>query len=115
MALHFRARPASARAAGRRLALGSIGRFLLISTVLIIASGSITWARDDKDKDKKDTKRASLVLKATPPIAFSPAKVFVTAELRGGVDTTDELYCPGLEWDWGDGTKSEATTDCEPF
>ena len=26
-----------------------------------------------------------------------------------------ELYCPNVEWDWGDGTRSEATENCEPF
>jgi hypothetical protein len=71
-------------------------------------------AQDDKnDKDKR--KGASLVLKATPPIAFSPAKIVVSAELKGGALDTDEFYCPTVEWDWGDGTKSEASNDCPPF
>lgn len=26
-----------------------------------------------------------------------------------------DLYCPAVEWDWGDGTKSESNEDCEPF
>ena len=39
----------------------------------------------------------------------------MTAELKGGVDSTGELYCPSLEWDWGDGTRSEADADCEPY
>jgi PKD repeat protein len=67
------------------------------------------------DKSAKSVKKASLNLKASPTIVFSPARVVVSAELRGGADDTDELYCPSLEWDWGDGTKSEAGTDCEPF
>ena len=71
-------------------------------------------AQDDK-KDAKDTKKASLSLKVVPPIAFSPAKMVVTAELKGGSDDTDEYYCPGVEWDWGDGTESSAAADCAPF
>ena len=29
--------------------------------------------------------------------------------------TTTEFYCPGIEWDWGDGTESESSEDCEPY
>jgi hypothetical protein len=69
-------------------------------------------AQDDKNKDPK---KASLNLKASPAIVFSPARVVVSAELKGGADDSGELYCPSLEWDWGDGTRSESNTDCEPF
>ena len=101
-----RARWISLRACGRALPL-----------VCVVLLGVAIAAQDDKgeSKDKKDTKRASLSLKANPPIAFSPAKIVVTAELKGGSDADDELYCPSLEWDWGDGTKSEFNADCEPF
>ena len=85
--------------------------------VLLGAAVVQVAAQDAKgdSKDKKDAKRASLSLKATPPIAFSPAKIVVTAELKGGSDADEELYCQSLEWDWGDGTKSESNADCEPF
>ena len=69
-------------------------------------------AQDDKNKD---VKKASLSLKATPTIVFSPARVVVSAELKGGAEDNGELYCPSLEWDWGDGTRSESNVDCEPF
>jgi hypothetical protein len=69
----------------------------------------------DKDKDKEDTKRASLVIKTSPVVAFSPARIVASAELRGGSDSDEELYCPELEWDWDDGTRSSAEQDCEPF
>jgi hypothetical protein len=35
-------------------------------------------------------------------------------ELKGGQDVED-FYCPGLEWDWGDGTHSAYESDCAPF
>ena len=33
----------------------------------------------------------------------------------GGADDFEEYYCPTVEWEWGDGTQSESTTDCEPY
>lgn len=58
--------------------------------------------------------RPQLGLRATPRVAFSPVEVLVTAQLKGGADI-EEFYCPGLEWDWGDGTRSEHEADCDPF
>lgn len=55
-----------------------------------------------------------LDLRAAPRIAFSPAYVLFTAELVGG-DEVEEYYCPGLEWNWGDGAKSVRESDCPPF
>ena len=60
-------------------------------------------------------KKPSLSLKATPPIAFSPARVRAVAEIRGGPDDYEEFYCPTIEWEWGDGTSSENASDCEPY
>jgi hypothetical protein len=81
----------------------------------VIAAASPADGRAQDDKERKEIKKASLSLKASPTIVFSPARVVVTAELKGGADDSDELYCPSLEWDWGDGTRSEANADCEPF
>ncbi len=81
----------------------------------VIATASSTDGHAQDDKERKEVKKASLSLKASPTIVFSPARVVVTAELKGGADDSDELYCPSLEWDWGDGTRSEANADCEPF
>ena len=64
---------------------------------------------------QEENKKPSLSLKATPPIAFSPAKVRVAAEVRGGADDYQDFYCPTIEWDWGDGTISENTEDCNPY
>jgi hypothetical protein len=62
-----------------------------------------------------ENKKPSLSLKATPAIAFSPARVRVAAEVRGGADDYADFYCPTIEWDWGDGTMSENTEDCDPY
>jgi hypothetical protein len=59
-------------------------------------------------------RRPRLDLRASPRIAFTPVSVIVTAELQGG-DELEEFYCPALEWEWGDGSRSETASDCEPF
>jgi len=87
--------------------------FALVALLGVLPSAHSAAAGDD-DKDKKG-KGPSLSLKASPSMSFSPARVTVTAELRGGSETDEEIYCPSLEWDWGDGTISEAKEDCEPF
>ena len=45
----------------------------------------------------------------------APARIHVSAELKGGPDDYEEYYCPTIEWDWGDETKSESRQDCEPY
>lgn len=59
--------------------------------------------------------RPKLTLRSSPSMAFSPALITLTAELKGGDDDYADFYCASLEWDWDDGTKSEATDDCEPY
>ncbi len=58
--------------------------------------------------------RPRLDLRVTPRIALSPVEVFAVAELVGGEDLED-FHCPGLDWDWGDGSRSTHEADCEPF
>jgi hypothetical protein len=66
-----------------------------------------------EDKAKKE--KPSLSVRASPPISFSPATIHVVGELKGGPDDYEDLYCMTLEWDWGDGTRSEAAADCDPY
>ena len=87
-----------------------------LATGLVIAGVPAGNAAAPQDTtERKEVKKPSLSLKASPTIVFSPARVVVTAELKGGADDSAELYCPSLEWDWGDGTRSESGTDCEPY
>lgn len=60
-------------------------------------------------------KKPSLSLKASPSIAFAPARIVVVAELKGGPNDFEEFYCPSLEWEWGDLTTSTSEADCEPY
>jgi hypothetical protein len=86
---------------------------LLLLPFLAVAEAS--GQRDDKDGKEKGVRRPSITLKTSPVMAFSPARIVVTAELRGGSETDGDLYCPAVEWDWGDGTRSEVNEDCAPF
>ena len=78
-----------------------------ISAAAVVSAG----AGQNSDKGKK----ASLKLKASPAIAFSPARVVLTGDLTGGDANEEALYCAAVEWQWGDGTKSNDTADCDPF
>ncbi len=46
---------------------------------------------------------------------MAPARVVFTAELTGGANDFEEFYCGAVEWEWGDGTKSESSSDCAPY
>jgi hypothetical protein len=84
---------------------------LPLVAALLLPTASLTAADKDKDKDKKPT----ITVKANPVMAFSPARIVVTADVKGGANDFEEFYCTGVEWDWGDGTKSEDTPDCDPY
>lgn len=89
------------------LAVALAGIFLVRTSFVSTAAGD--------DKDKKDPKRPSLNVRASPMVSFAPSRITLTAELKGGPNDYEELYCPTVEWDWGDETKSESTTDCDPY
>jgi hypothetical protein len=79
---------------------------------------SITAQKSRKDsKDQKDSTdpRPKVSLKAQPVIAIAPARVVLTAELNGGANDFEEFYCAAVEWEWGDGTTSESSSDCAPY
>lgn len=62
-----------------------------------------------------EAEKPSLSLRATPISGFTPLRVRVVAELRGGSDDFAEFYCPTIEWEWGDDTVSESSVDCDPY
>ncbi len=87
--------------------------FCTLAAVLAIALPSAR-ASSAQRADAQD-KKPSLSLRATPPVGFSPLRVRVVVDVRGGDDDYADFYCPSIEWDWGDGTVSEASADCEPY
>ncbi len=86
------------------------------ATCLALATAAVA-AQPDNSTGAKDTEegRPKVQLRATPMISMAPARVVLTAELVGGADDYQDFYCPTVEWQWGDGTTSEATSDCEPY
>ena len=79
--------------------------------VLVIAlAGGLMFGVPASAKPKRPT----LGVRVSPRMAFSPVGVIATAELTGGEDSED-FYCLGIEWDWGDGSKSLQDSDCEPY
>jgi hypothetical protein len=86
--------------------------FALIPALGLVLMGASTGA-SQKEKSEKD--KPSLTLKASPMMTFSPAKVVLTAELKGGANDYQDYYCPTIEWDWDDGTRSESAADCDPY
>jgi hypothetical protein len=99
--------------------INHLRRYAWAGTVCVSLTATLvaTEAAQKPDKDAKDgeAKRPQMRLKAQPVISTTPARIVLTAELVGGSDDFEEYYCPTVEWDWGDGTHSEATSDCAPY
>ena len=83
-------------------------KYLFVPLALVLSLPVSTDPVPGKDKP-------SISVKASPSIAFSPARVVVTADLKGGDDDVEAFYCPSIEWEWGDGTRSDQSSDCEPY
>lgn len=75
---------------------------------VVLIAGAATAASQEK-------KKPSITVRASPTAGFSPLKVSLSAEIKGGDDDFRDFYCPTIEWDWGDDTSAESTTDCEPY
>jgi hypothetical protein len=81
----------------------------------IAAATASTAASSYEHEGGAQNKKPSISVKANPPVGFAPLRVVVTAELKGGTNDFEDFYCASVEWDWGDDTKSESKTDCEPY
>lgn len=89
-------------------------RRAVMAGLLGVALVSAADLRAGATGDEKD-KRPTIAVKASPSFAFAPARIVLKADLKGGADDFEDYYCPSVEWDWGDGTISEAQEDCEPY
>ena len=88
---------------------------LLVAAALTISVSAQKTGKDGKDPKDASDPRPKVSLRAQPVIAMSPARVVLTAELNGGANDFEEFYCGAVEWEWGDGTKSESSADCAPY
>ena len=82
----------------------------LLACAILVAGSVATVGTQDAEK-----KKPSLTLRATPSAGFTPLRVVLTAELKGGDDDFADYYCPTVEWVWGDDTRAESTADCDPY
>lgn len=100
----------------RRLVSGAfIAAFGLLGPTL--TAGRVTRAASTaKAADQAKAEKApKLVLRATPLISYAPSRISLFADLEGGANDYEAYYCPTVEWQWGDGTTSEASSDCDPY
>jgi hypothetical protein len=86
---------------------------VLVSVFICLAAALPPAVANGDDKTKK-LKKPALEVRFNPRFSFSPVNVFFTSELKGG-DDVEELYCPEVEWEWGDGGKSVQESDCDPW
>jgi len=89
----------------RRTLPAGIACFLVAGTALAVSA----------QRDSEQNPRPRLSLRAQPNVGIAPARIVLTAELTGGANDFEEYYCPTVLWEWGDGTESESTLDCEPY
>jgi hypothetical protein len=88
------------------------GRVIALAvSVLAMLAATATHAQPDKPRQKKP----SLSLKANPSVSFAPVRIVLVADVKGGSDDYEDFYCASVAWDWGDGTESQKSTDCDPY
>jgi hypothetical protein len=54
-------------------------------------------------------------LRINPTLVFTPGRIVATVELTEGANDYRDYYCPTIEWEWGDQTRSDSTEDCDPY
>ena len=82
---------------------------VVVTSILTLSATMPGQNTEDADEEPE------LTLRATPRVAFPPAEILFIAELRGGADDHEPLYCASVEWEWDDDTRSERIPDCDPF
>ena len=101
--------------------MSKLRRRLMSACAACVLAPAMSFAFSAQKADKNppgkdaDPGRPQVKLKAQPVIAMAPARVVLTGELVGGANDYEDYYCPTVEWDWGDGTQSESTSDCAPY
>ena len=63
----------------------------------ILCASALAVALQASGQDKKAAK-PSVSVKVSPIVGFSPARMVLTADLKG--DDSEDLYCASVEWDW---------------
>src|SRR6267154_4104518 len=95
--------------------MGKVRRQIWTGAAVLMLTTAVVAAQKPASPKDKDQKNPTLKLTARPPLGMSPARIVLTADLNGGPNDAEDYYCPTVEWDWGDGTTSETTSDCDPY
>jgi hypothetical protein len=89
---------------------------LSITVCLTMAASTAAFSgHDNEDTRAEKARRPAVVLRVDQNVGMAPMRVTLTADLIGGADDYQAFYCPAIEWDWGDGTESDASFDCQPY
>jgi hypothetical protein len=83
-------------------------RFAIVGLAVVVPGGALLAQNAEGTRPK-------MALRAQPAVAVAPARVVLTADITGGSNDFQEYYCPTIEWEWGDETSSESTSDCDPY
>src|SRR5215471_5542181 len=86
-----------------------------VSALFVVIALVIASVGSSKAQRGGDERKPSLSLKANPPVGFSPLRVRLVVDMKNGANDYQEYYCPAVQWDWGDGTVSENSEDCDPY
>ena len=87
-----------------------------VAACLTTAASATTFTRSDSEQEQAaKVRRPTLVLTLDPTVGIAPTRIVLRADLVGGANDYQDFYCPSIEWNWGDGTKSESTFDCRPY
>jgi hypothetical protein len=87
-----------------------------LAACLTAAASATTLTRSDSEEEQAaKARRPTLVLTLDRTVGLAPTRIVLRANLVGGADDYQDFYCPSIEWNWGDGTKSESTFDCRPY
>jgi len=84
------------------------------AVILPVAAAAPTAVPPNDDKP-------SVKVSASPAMGFAPARVVLTADIRGGSDDYEEFYCATIEWEISapdirsDDIKSELEAQCDPY
>jgi hypothetical protein len=81
----------------------------MVLSLMVTLGVAVSGAHADKDRKPK------ISVKANPSMGVAPARIVASADLNGGADDYEEFYCPSIEWEWGDDTRSVTSADCEPY
>jgi hypothetical protein len=91
------------------------GALALLGTLIVPPHGRLDAAPTPSTHEAQGKGRPKAELRVNPGLILPPARVVATLELTKGANDYQDYYCPKIEWEWGDGTRSESVEDCAPY